>query len=112
MRQAGYIAAAGLFALEHHVERLREDHRKAKVLETELRALPYVAEVLPVETNIVIFTLADGIGTESFLQQLQHQHVRASSIGPRSVRFVFHLDVSDTQLDELRHALRSVRLPA
>jgi len=112
MRQAGYLAAAGLFALEHHVERLHEDHRKAKVLETELRALPYVAEVLPVETNIVIFTLAKGIGTDGFLQQLQHQRVRASSVGARSVRFVFHLDVSDAQLDELLHALRSVRLPA
>jgi len=111
MRQAGYLAAAGLFALEHHVERLHEDHRKAKVLETELLALPYVAKVLPVETNIVIFTLK-GIGTDGFLQQLQHQRVRASSVGARSVRFVFHLDVSDAQLDELLHALRSVRLPA
>ncbi|HEY6823401.1 MAG TPA: GntG family PLP-dependent aldolase [Steroidobacteraceae bacterium] len=112
MRQAGYLAAAGLFALEHNVERLRDDHAKAKVLETELRALPYVAEVLPAETNIVIFTLAEGIGTEGFLQQLQHQRVRASSIGPRSVRFVFHLDVSDAQLEELLHALRRVRPPA
>ena len=111
MRQAGYLAAAGLFALEHHVERLLEDHRKAKVLETELLALPYVAEVLPVETNIIIFTLK-GIGTDGFLQQLQHQRVRASGVGSRSVRFVFHLDVSDAQLDELLHALRSVRLPA
>ena len=111
MRQAGYLAAAGLFALEHHVERLLEDHRKAKVLETELLALPYVAEVLPVETNIIIFTLK-GIGTDAFLQQLQHQRVRASGVGARSVRFVFHLDVSDAQLDELLHALRSVRLPA
>jgi threonine aldolase len=112
MRQAGYLAAAGLFALEHNVERLREDHAKAKVLETELRALPYVAEVLPVETNIVIFTLAEGTGIERFLQQLQHQRVRASSIGPRTVRFVFHLDVSDAQLEELLEALRRVQLPA
>jgi threonine aldolase len=112
MRQAGYLAAAGLFALEHNVERLGQDHAKAKVLETELRALPYVAEVLPVETNIVIFTLAEGIGTEAFLQQLQHQRVRASAMGPRTVRFVFHLDVSDAQLDELLEALRRVRLPA
>jgi threonine aldolase len=112
MRQAGYLAAAGLFALEHNVERLREDHAKARVLETELRALPYVAEVLPVETNIVIFTLSEAIGIEAFLQQLQHQRVRASSMGPRTVRFVFHLDVSDSQLDELLGALRGVRLPA
>jgi threonine aldolase len=112
MRQAGYLAAAGLFALEHNVERLREDHAKAKALETELRAQPYVAEVLPVETNIVIFTLRQGISAEAFLQQLQHQRVRASGMGPRTVRFVFHLDVSDAQLDELLEALRRVRLPA
>ena len=112
MRQAGYLAAAGLFALEHNVERLGQDHAKAKVLETELRARSYVAEVLPVETNIVIFTLAEGIGAEAFLQQLQHQRVRASGMGPRTVRFVFHLDVSDAQLDELLEALRRVRLPA
>lgn len=112
MRQAGYLAAAGLFALEHNVERLGEDHAKARILETELRALPFVAEVLPVETNIVIFTLAEGIGADAFLQQLQHQRVRASGMGPRTVRFVFHLDVSDAQLDELLEALRRVRLPA
>jgi threonine aldolase len=112
MRQAGYLAAAGLFALEHNVERLSQDHAKAKVLETELRALPYVAEILPVETNIVIFTLAEGFSAEAFLQQLQHQKVRASSMGPRTVRFVFHLDVSEAQLDELLEALRRVRLPA
>ena len=112
MRQAGYLAAAGLFALEHNVARLSQDHAKAKVLESELRALSYVAEVLPVETNIVIFTLAEGFGAEAFLQQLQHQKVRASSMGPRTVRFVFHLDVSEAQLDELLKALRRVRLPA
>jgi len=112
MRQAGYLAAAGLFALEHNVQRLREDHAKAKVLESELRALPYVVAVLPVETNIVIFTLAERLGTDAFLQQLQHQQVRASSIGAQTVRFVFHLDVSDAQLDSLLQALRRVRLPS
>jgi len=112
MRQAGYLAAAGLFALEHHVDRLREDHAKAKVLESELRALPYVAAVLPVETNIVIFKLADRLGTAAFLQQLQSRRVLASGMGQQTVRFVFHLDVSDAQLDSLRQALRSVRLPA
>jgi len=112
MRQAGYLAAAGLFALEHNVQRLHQDHAKAKMLESELRALPYVATVLPVETNIVIFTLDERLATESFLQQLQHQHVRAASMGAQTVRFVFHLDVSDAQLDRLLEALRGIRLPA
>jgi threonine aldolase len=112
MRQAGYLAAAGMFALENHVNRLREDHAKAKVLESELRTLPYVAAVLPVETNIVICRLADQLSTDAFLRQLQSQRVLASAMGQQTVRFVFHLDVSDAQLDSLRQALRSVRLPA
>jgi threonine aldolase len=112
MRQAGYLAAAGLFALQHHVERLRDDHEKARTLERELRALPYVAAVLPVETNIVIFTLDERLPTDVFLQQLQHQQVRALSAGRQMIRFVFHLNVSDAQLDALLSALRSLGLPA
>lgn len=112
MRQAGYLAAAGLFALEHNVRRLQDDHRKAKVLAAELRTLPYVAAVLPVETNIVIFKLHEPLDTEGFLQQLRHQQVRALSMGRQTIRFVFHLNVSDPQLEALLGALRSIRLPA
>ena len=60
----------------------------------------------------MIFTLAERLSTDVFLQQLQHQRVRASSMGPQTVRFVFHLDVSDAQLDSLLQALRNVRPPA
>jgi threonine aldolase len=112
MRQAGYLAAAGLYALEHNVERLRDDHRKAKVLEAQLRSLPYVSTVLPVETNIVIFKLHDRLGTDTFLQQLQHQQVRALSMGHQTIRIVFHLNVSDAQLEALLAVLRGIRLPA
>ncbi|MGC2410842.1 MAG: GntG family PLP-dependent aldolase [Methyloceanibacter sp.] len=112
MRQAGYLAAAGLFALEHNVKRLREDHARARVLETELRSLAYVSTVLPVETNIVIFTLHEHLSTEVFLQKLQQQQVRALSMGRQTIRFVFHLNVSDAQLDALLEALRGISLPA
>ena len=108
MRQAGYIAAAGLYALEHHVDRLREDHAKAKTLEAELRALPYIETVLPVETNIVIFTLRSPLTAEVFLRKLMQQHVRALSMGVQTIRFVFHLNVSDDQLERLRGALRAI----
>ena len=111
MRQAGYLAAAGLYALEHNLSRLQEDHAKAKILERELHTLAYVTNVLPVETNIVIFTLNERLSTDSFLQQLQHEQVRASSLGHQSIRFVFHLDVSDSQLEALIAALHSVRVP-
>ena len=112
MRQAGYLAAAGLFALEHNVQRLQEDHRKARALEAELRSLPYVSSVLPVETNIVIFKLHEQLPAELFLQQLQHQQVRALSMGRQTIRFVFHLNVSDAQLEALLAALRGIRVPA
>ena len=109
MRQAGYLAAAGIYALDHHVERLKEDHARAKALETELRALPYVAAVLPVETNIVIFQLGPAVATEKFLAHLQSQGVRALSIGPQTIRMVFHLDISDAHFAQSRAALRSFR---
>jgi threonine aldolase len=109
MRQAGYLAAAGLYALEHNIERLQADHRKARALDLELKSLPYVAAVLPVETNIVIFTLQEQVPTEQFLAHLRAHDVRASSIGPRTIRFVFHLDVSDAQFDRLVEAMRAFR---
>lgn len=108
MRQAGYLAAAGLFALEHHVQRLREDHARAKLLEAELRSLPYVAALLPVETNIVIFTLSNALTTEAFLRKLQNQRIRASSMGVQTIRIVFHLNVTDADLDELVSTLRGI----
>ena len=106
------VAACGLYALEHNVKRLHDDHRKAKVLAAELRSLPYVSTVLPVETNIVIFTLDERLASDTFLQQLQHLRVRALSMGRQTIRFVFHLNVSDTQLEALLAALRGIRLSA
>lgn len=109
MRQSGYLAAAGLFALEHHVERLRDDHARAKTVEAELRSLSYVASVWPVETNTVMFTLTDSMPADEFLEKLRERHVRAQRMGgPQTIRFVFHLDVSDTDLDGLVSALRAI----
>lgn len=108
MRQAGYLAAAGRYALEHHVERLTQDHARAKLLETELQGLPYVESVLPVETNIVIFNLNDSLTSEAFLQRLRERGVLASQMGRQTIRFVFHLDVGDTHLEMLRSALRKL----
>ena len=108
MRQSGYLAAAGLFALEHHVKRLRDDHARAKTVEAELRSLSYVTSVWPVETNIVMFTLTDSMPAGEFLDKLRERHVRALSMGPQTIRFVFHLDVNDTHLDALVSALRAI----
>lgn len=101
MRQIGYLAAAGLYALQHHVQRLREDHAHARRLAQTLERLPCVAALRPVHTNIVIFDLAGELTAERFLAALSAQGVRASAFGPRTVRFVTHLDVSAEQIEQV-----------
>lgn len=108
MRQSGYLAAAGLFALRNNIPRLKDDHEKARVLAEELRARPFVADLLPVETNIVIIKLADNLTADAFLERLRHHQVRAGSMGQRLVRFVIHLDVSDAQFELLISTLRNM----
>jgi threonine aldolase len=112
MRQAGYIAAAGLYALEHNVERLADDHRRAAQLADTLRQQPYVAEVLNPETNLVIFRLHDSQPAAEFLAGLEQQGIRASSFGPQWIRFVTHLDVDDAGLARVEEALQLVAQPA
>ena len=106
MRQAGYLAAAGTYALDNNVERLREDHDKARELGDVLRGLDYVSEVLPVQTNIVIFEHNDRLDTDQFLDHLHRQGVLASSIKERTIRFVLHLDITDAQFDKVLDAVR------
>ncbi|MBF9237260.1 low-specificity L-threonine aldolase [Hymenobacter sp. BT683] len=108
MRQAGYIAAAGLYALENNVARLADDHRRATRLAETLRQQPYVAEVLNPETNLVIFRLQDSQPAAEFLQGLEQQGIRASSFGPQWIRFVTHLDVDDAGLARVEEALQQV----
>jgi threonine aldolase len=105
MRQAGYLAAAGRYALRHHVERLADDHARARVVGEHLQARPYVTEVAPLETNIVIFRLAPTAPAEQFLAHLAEAGIRALSIADGVVRFVFHLDVDDAGVEAVLRAL-------
>jgi threonine aldolase len=109
MRQAGYLAAAGLYGLAHHVERLREDHAKATAVATVLASRSYVARVLPVETNIVIFELDAAVPTGVYLEQLKAAGVLATSMGGQTIRFVFHLDVDDARFDRLCAVVAALR---
>ena len=104
-RQAGYLAAAGLYALENHVDRLADDHRRATQLAATLRMQPYVAEVLNPETNLVIFRLHDTQPAAGFLAALEAKGIRASSFGPQWIRFVTHLDVDDVMVARIEVAL-------
>lgn len=109
MRQAGIIAAAGLHALDHHVDRLTEDHARARRLGEALATSPCVAEVLPVETNIVVATLRPSITVERFLTGLRDQGVLAVAFGPGMVRMVTHLHVDDTALERAITAIGTLR---
>jgi len=109
MRQAGIIAAAGIYALEHHVDRLAEDHERARRLARGLAELPGVAvDADRVDTNIVIFDLrGTGLTAEEFGRRtLERFGVRFTVIGPTLARAVFHLDVP---ADGVERALSAAR---
>ena len=105
MRQAGYLASAGLYALENNIDRLSEDHSLAKEIEATLDACDYVKSVLPVETNMVVFELMDSFSTSEFLNYLERNGILAFEIGPRRIRFVTHLDLPIKSIETIREAL-------
>jgi len=107
MRQVGVIAAAGLHALDHHVERLRDDHRRAQAIGAALHQSAGVSGVLPVETNIVIYNLASGPDAKHHVAQLKDRGILAMAIGPAQVRMVLHLDVDDDGTQRTIEALNS-----
>ncbi|MFP4089788.1 MAG: threonine aldolase family protein [Cyclobacteriaceae bacterium] len=104
MRQAGYLAAAGTYALDHHVERLAEDHQRARVIAENLKGKSYVKEVLPVDTNIVIFSL-NGVSTQAYLSQLKEEGILAIPFGKNEIRMVTHLDFDDQMLEKVVDSL-------
>ncbi|MGB1030960.1 MAG: threonine aldolase family protein, partial [Flavobacteriales bacterium] len=97
MRQTGMLAAAGLHAMEHHVDRMVEDHQKARLLGECLTDQSWVESVVPVETNIVVFELK-GISAGDFQQKLAENGILALPFGPAKMRFVTHLDFRDEDL--------------
>ncbi|MFH1161441.1 MAG: GntG family PLP-dependent aldolase [bacterium] len=106
MRQAGYLAAAGIYALDNHIERLREDHERAKTLRNLLEPLPFVSGINPVDTNIVVFTLTDKIDPVGFLDRLKKFGILAVGFGPQTIRMVTHLDFTDEMLGILADKLK------
>lgn len=109
MRQAGILAAAGLYALEHHVDRLAEDHERARRLARGLAGIRGIGlDAERVDTNIVIFDVSGaGLGAAEFVRRTLASHgVRFTELGPTAVRAVFHLDVPD---DGVERALAAAR---
>ncbi|MDJ0644743.1 MAG: GntG family PLP-dependent aldolase [Flavobacteriaceae bacterium] len=108
MRQVGYIAAAGIYALEHHISRLTEDHKKAKAIAEVLQSLPYIKKVEPVETNILIFNVQDAIDEQEFVKKLKDRGILIVGMGQGKLRIVTHLDFTDHMLEKLITELKTI----
>lgn len=113
MRQAGYLAAACLYALEYNVEQLEIDHFHAKNLFDTLQQLNYIKSVLPCETNILIFEIDDSkTSTASLLTYLKSKEILAVEFGKNQIRMVLHLDISEKMVNDVIVALKSYHLQA
>jgi threonine aldolase len=108
MRQAGFLAAAGIYALDNHVQRLKEDNDWAKELGKVLEKQAYVDNVRPVKSNIVIFDLKAPWIAESYLARLAEEGIKASAFGPKTVRFVTHLDVTADMINQVIKVIASI----
>ncbi len=104
-RQAGYLAAAGIYALDNNVERLKEDHRRAKAIGEMLSKKDYVESIFSIDTNIVIFELPKNILATEFVAKMAEKSVLCVPFGKHLVRFVTHLDFDDAQLSLLEKRL-------
>jgi threonine aldolase len=98
MRQAGSLAAAGIYALDHHVDRLKQDHEKALLIKDALIKKDFVTEVFEVETNIVIAKIEGKYNATQLAALLKEHHILVIAMTPALVRFVLHLDITDEML--------------
>lgn len=110
MRQIGYLAAAGLYALDNHVDRLKEDHQKAKQIGALLASLSFVKTVEPIETNIIIFELNSDIDESTFIQKLKDHNILIIGMGSNKLRMVTHLDYTNSMHDYLSSVLKSLKI--
>ncbi len=98
-RQAGMLAAAGIYALDHHVDRLSHDHSHAKEIGKICAPLSWVSKVLPVSTNIVIVELNPEISVAEKVKELAAKGIKCAPFGPQYIRFVTHLDFTENHLE-------------
>jgi threonine aldolase len=95
MRQVGFLAAAANYALDHHVDRLTEDHKRAKEIATVLESCTYITKIEPVETNILIFYVDDKIGADHFIEKMAEKNILLTPMGEGKIRIVTHIDYTD-----------------
>lgn len=101
MRQAGYLAAAGIYALDHHIDDLKRDNNNAKQAGLKLEKIGWVDHILPIRTNIIIFYLKPPFTSTQIVEKLKVKKILASPFGENAVRLVFHRDITEEMMDEL-----------
>jgi threonine aldolase len=108
MRQSGFLAAAAIYALDNNVERLTEDHKRAKEIEEILIQLPYIKSCMQVDTNILIFTLIDNILGDDFVKKANEKNLKCAAFARHNIRFVTHLDFNDDMLHQTEKILKNL----
>ena len=106
MRQVGFLAAAGIYALDNHINRLEEDHQKAKEIGAVLESVSYVTKLETIETNIVIFYVDEKIGVAKFIQKMKDKNILLTPMGEGRIRIVTHLDYTKEMHEILLEALK------
>lgn len=101
MRQAGYLAAAGIYALDHHLPKLKEDNARAKAIGKVLQQQSWVEEVRPVESNIIIFDLKAGIQAHEWVEKMASKGIQTIAFGPQTIRMVTHLNLDDGAISKV-----------
>lgn len=108
MRQAGYLAEAGIYALDNHISRLAEDHRNAKNIVEILKKQSFVKNIMPVETNIIIFELNNNIDDIAFIKKLKEKNILVVSFGKHLIRMVTHIDIKNEMIEILEKELANI----
>ena len=110
MRQAGFLAAAGIYALDHHVDRLFEDHHHAKALAEALIQAVFVSSVMQVETNIILFDVTPNYKVDQVVKAFEAKGVLCNATSTKTIRFVTHLDISKTMVDQTIEIIKKLNL--
>ncbi len=108
MRQAGFMAAAGIYALEHNVARLADDHQHAQEIAAALKAKDFVGELLPVETNIIIFEVKGRFTSRDLAARMKELGIFVIAISPKQVRIVVHLDITPENVQQTIKVIQSL----
>jgi threonine aldolase len=108
MRQVGYLAAAGIYALDNHIDRLTIDHTRAKVIGAALQNCDLIKKIEPIETNIIIFNVIDSINELDFIHRFNDAGILLISMGQGKLRMVTHLDFTEEMLEKVVHTIENI----